>query len=157
MLCSSINRDCEPEGGLYGGPGGVYFDDGCDLGKIIQVRVHASDFGGNIIITAIETVYEYGQTSHGLPGGNAPDSSPELIVDVASNEAIVAVVGNAGDTDNQYLNKLGFIVMADDGSTTLHGPVGVPYTGDNFIFCGEVQSFRGRSGWAIDSIGFNTD
>ena len=69
------------------------------------------------VITAIETEYELGRTSHGLPGGNAPDSTPELVVDVASNETIIAVVRNAGDTNYEYVNKLGFIVLAEGGNT----------------------------------------
>ena len=112
LLCSSVNQDCEPEGGLYGGPGGVYFDDGCDLGKIEEVRVYAATFGGDVRIQAIHTVYEHQVTTHGRASG-----TPAFTVEVGSDEAIVAVVGNAGDTNHYFLNKLGFIVMAEDGST----------------------------------------
>ena len=152
LLCSSVNQDCEPEGGLYGGPGGGYFDDGCDRGKIQEVRVYAALFAGDFRIQAIVTVYEQETTTHGIPSG-----SPAFTVDVGSDEAIVAVVGNAGDTNHYFLNQLGFIVMAEDGSTQLYGPAGEATDGDNFIFCGEVQSFRGRSGSIMDAIGFNTD
>ena len=158
LLCSSINRYCGPEGGMYGGPGGDYFDDGCEKGKIFQVRLHVSSYAGSVIITAITTNYVWGFSVHGLPGGELPNwPNDALVMDVGPDEAIVAVVGNAGDNEHQYLNKLGFIVMAEDGSTTLYGPVGETDTGDNFIFCGQIRSFRGRSGWAIDAIGFNTD
>ena len=158
LLCSSVQQspeECGPIGGLYGGPGGDYFDDGCDLGRILQVDVYASNFDGNIIVTAIETTYERGSTSHGLPDGQSPSGDPDLTVPVGDGESIVTVLGNAGDNNLEYVNKLGFIVMDRDGNTKLYGPVGEPYVGDNFVFCDEVTAFRGRSGWAIDSIGFN--
>ena len=151
-LFYSINRDCEQEGGLYGGPGGGFFDDGCDLGRITRVSVYEGSFIGVNIIVAIVVDYEGGSTTHGVP-----DAEPaEIVIDLADDEAIIAVVGNAGDNNGEYVNMLGFVVMAEDGTTTLYGPVGDPYIGENFIFCGEIRSFRGRSGSAIDSIGFNT-
>ena len=159
LLCSSIQRnpdECGPIGGLYGGPGGDFFDDGCSRGRIMQVDVYASNFDGNIIVTAIETYYGDGyKTSHGLPDGWDPSGWPDLTVPVYDGESIVAVVGNAGDTNYEYVNKLGFIKMDGDGNTYLYGPVGEPHIGDSFIFCDEVTAFHGRSGWAIDSIGFN--
>ena len=134
--------------GLYGGSGGVYFDDGCPRG-IRRINIYYQSH----TIRAIQLRYinsggsEYDSAAHGQTVGT------HYQVNLSSGEEIVAVVGRY---TSSRVQQLAILTQHPTNRYIRHtfGPYGNA-AGNLFIENrGNIVAVYGRKGADLDAIGF---
>lgn len=147
---------------LYGGDGGGVFDDNPATERItgisrIQVRSGA-------LIDKITIVYNLvgGRQEIKQHGGGGGNDNPEIVL--APDERICGVVLRSGSA----VDSLTFIICREHSATPgsllanlaclkRYGPYGSGGGQEHVILCPNIGSFFGRSGTALDAIGFYCD
>lgn len=126
---------------LYGGSGGVPFDDGTTEQLISALTVWHGD-----VIDAVQFGYGSGTgPKHGGSGGACATAV------VQPGECVVGVFGSY----QNVVTQLGFVI-AGFNSVRLFGPFGKPST-LQFAGYGRLRSISGRSGGYVDAIAFALD
>ncbi len=132
---------------LYGGNGGGEFSDTDWTGRIKRILVRSGDRIDKITVWYGLAVGGEEMREHGGTGGH---DNPEIVL--APDERICGVVVRSGDAVDSLL----FVTYRGGNLATLrrYGPYGGRGGEEHVIFCDNLVAIYGRSGAALDAIGF---